>query len=263
MPVPLLLAALAAVAAGTGAKAVANNKADKQQARNVRLGAQEQADKQSEGDTLVKQNISKLQKSNSQDAERSAASQYVQALRARKGAADAQPSLLPGASKRYAQGAEQSANAGLGNDARLAANAAAVDATLTQRTVEGQGIASTASDLGRVNDQAASLDYLRRLKGSLIRPSGALNLFGDAAIAAGSALATGGTGTGAALGALAGGAAGAASTPSATYVAPQSSSPGFFSRMADKFSRRRQLVDAPADGSTTYDTSGDAGAMNA
>lgn len=257
MPFPLLLAALAAVAAGTGAKAVAANKADKQQARNVRFGAQEQADKQSEGDELVKQNISKLQKSDGQSAQQSAASQYVQALRARRGSNDAQASILPGASKRYAQGAAQSENAGLAQDARLAGNAAALDAPLTQRTTEGQGIASTASELSRVNDQAASLDYLRRLKGSLIRPNAALNLFGDAAIAAGGALA-GGAG-GAALGA----AGTVASTPSSTYVAPQSNSPGFFSRIADKFSRRKQLVDTPVDSSTTYDTSGDAGAINA
>lgn len=263
MPFPLLLAALAAVAAGTGAKAVAANKADKQQARNVRLGAQEQADKQSEGDELVKQNISKLQKSDAQSAQQSAASQYVQALRARRGSGDAQASILPGASKRYAQGAAQSESAGLAQDARLAGNAAAVDAPLTQRTAEGQGIASTASDLSRLNDQAASLNYLRQLKGSLIRPNAGLNLFGDAAIAAGGALASGGTATGATLGALAGGAASQATTPSSTYVAPQSNSPGFFSRIADKFSRRKQLVDTPVDSSTTYDTSGDAGAMNA
>jgi hypothetical protein len=169
----LEIAALAAMAAGTGVQAYSQDRALKKQDAEAARNIANQAEYSRQSSKRVGDQINAMEKSNP-DADRAQAQAgFMDALR--KAAVTGEGGLgIPGAaSARFNDEAGIAKTQGLAENARTANQLARIDAPVFQRQREGTGINNTVVDLSRLQSRSQGDDFLSRLRASMIQPNAA------------------------------------------------------------------------------------------
>lgn len=142
-------------AAGEATNSYAQNQNLKQQQNQTIAQINEQKDLQQQAEARVKNTVQTVKQANPNAAQDQQLEAYKKALTQQAQNVTSPTGMgasVPGGSKRYAQ-AEQAAQSNVNNYANTqATNAAATAGAQLQRLGEGQSIASTASDLGMLQD---------------------------------------------------------------------------------------------------------------
>lgn len=192
--VPLLLSA-----AGAGVSGYNSYDAAKRQDRAAAAGIRQQQARQQEANARINQELGSLEKSNPNAEREMATDEFLQQLRATRGAAEG-PSSVPTASGRAAQEAATGKAAIANYGQERGRTLAGIAAPTRQRQAEGRGLSRMGSDVAQTANFAQGDKFLNDLRIKSIQKDPWLDALGTVLSAAGAAYGMAGAGAGAGLG---------------------------------------------------------------